>query len=110
MVLDQTLTRRDIKRNNRLRIYNRLREAGSFSCLDISMDLGLSLPTVGKNISDLEEAGLVRSSEEKKNTGGRSSKLYEVVADYRVAIGVNITNQHISEVALDMQGTGVALS
>ena len=59
MVLDQTLTRRDIKRNNRLRIYNRLREAGSFSCLDISMDLGLSLPTVGKNISDLEEAGLV---------------------------------------------------
>ena len=70
MVLDQTLTRRDIKRNNRLRIYNRLRDAGSFSCLDISRDLGLSLPTVGKNISDLEEAGLVRSSEEKKNTGG----------------------------------------
>lgn len=57
MVLDQTLTRRDIKRNNRLRIYNRLRDAGSFSCLDISRDLGLSLPTVGKNISDLEEAG-----------------------------------------------------
>ena len=108
MVLDQTLTRRDIKRNNRLRIYNRLREAGSFSCLDISMDLGLSLPTVGKNISDLEEAGLVRSSEEKKNTGGRSSKLYEVVADYRVAIGVNITNQHISAVAIDLQGTVVA--
>ena len=66
MVLDQTLTRRDIKRNNRLRIYNRLRDAGSFSCLDISRDLGLSLPTVGKNISDLEEAGLVRSSEERK--------------------------------------------
>ena len=108
MVLDQTLTRRDIKRNNRLRIYNRLRDAGSFSCLDISRDLGLSLPTVGKNISDLEEAGLVRSSEEKKNTGGRSSKLYEVVADYRVAIGVNITNQHISAVAIDLQGTVVA--
>ena len=108
MVLDQTLTRRDIKRNNRLRIYNRLREAGPFSCLDISIDLGLSLPTVGKNISDLEEAGLVRSSEEKKNTGGRSSKIYEAVADYRVAIGVNITNRHISAVAIDLQGTIIA--
>lgn len=108
MVLDQTLTRKDIKRNNRLRIYNRLREAGPFSCLDISMDLGLSLPTVGKNISDLEEAGLVRSSEEKKNTGGRSSKIYEAVADYRVAIGVNITNRHISAVAINLQGTVIA--
>ena len=108
MVLDQTLTRRDIKRNNRLRIYNRPREAGPFSCLDISMDLGLSLPTVGKTIADLEEAGLVRSSEEKNNTGGRSSKIYEAVADYRVAIGVNITNRHISAVAIDLQGTIIA--
>lgn len=110
MVLDQleTITRKDIKRNNRLRIYNCLRKAGALSCLDISMELGISLPTVGKNISDLEEAGLVRFSKEKKNTGGRSSKIYEAVTDYRVAIGVNITNRHISAVAIDLRGTVIA--
>lgn len=110
MVLDQleTITRKDIKRNNRLRIYNCLRKAGKFSCLDISMELGLSLPTIGKNISELEEAGLVRSLEEKKNTGGRSSKTYEAVTDYKVAIGVNITNRHISAVAIDLRGTVIA--
>lgn len=110
MVLDQleTITRKDIKRNNRLRIYNCLRKPGSFSCLDISMELGLSLPTVGKNISSLEEAGLVHSTDAKKNTGGRSSKIYEAVADYKVAIGVNITNRHISAVAIDLRGAVIA--
>lgn len=102
------LTRRDIKRYNRLRIYNILRETGKLSCLDISQALGLSLPTVGKNIANLEQDGLVRVSEEKKDTGGRSSKIYEVAADYKVAIGVNITNRHISAVVIDLCGTMIA--
>lgn len=110
MVLDQleTITRNDIKRNNRLRIYNFLRKANGLSCMDIARELELSLPTIGKNISKLEEDGLVRSTEVKKNTGGRSSKIYEVVADYKVAIGVNITNRHISAVAIDLCGIVIA--
>ncbi len=99
-----SITRDDIKRNNRIRIYNALRETGKLSCAQIARHLSLSLPTVGKNISELEEKQLVRVSEVKGNTGGRNSKVYEAVADYRVAVGVNITKHHISAVVVDLLG------
>lgn len=104
----ETITRTDIKRNNRLRIYNWLREAGPLSCLDISKKLNLSLPTVNKNLSRLEADRLVHSFEGKNDTGGRSPKIYDAAADYRVAIGVSITNHHISAVVVDLRGAIIA--
>lgn len=104
----ETITRTDIKRNNRLRIYNQLREEGESSCPALAKKLGLSLPTVGKNISNLEADRLILSFDGKSDTGGRSPKIYDVVADYRVAIGVNITNRHISAVVCDLRGNIIA--
>lgn len=104
----ETITRTDIKRNNRLRIYNQLREEGESSCPALAKKLGLSLPTVGKNISNLETDLLILSFDGKSDTGGRSPKIYDVVADYRVAIGVNITNRHISAVVCDLRGNIIA--
>lgn len=104
----ESITRTDIKRNNRLRIYNQLREAGESSCPALAKKLGLSLPTVSKNIANLEADHLIFSFDGKSDTGGRSPKIYDVVSDYRVAIGVNITNRHISAVASDLRGTIIA--
>ncbi len=100
----KNLTRMDIKRNNRIRVYNELRQRGKLSCLDISKGLGVSLPTVNKNLASLEEARLIHSPGTNCKTGGRSSKIYEVVKDFRVAVGVNITNHHITAVTVNLTG------
>ena len=109
-MLDQAgnITRNDIKKNNLLRVYNLLRREGTLSLLDISTRLQLSLPTVSKNIAALERQALAVSCDVRKNTGGRSSRLYEAAGNVHVAVGVNITAHHISTVVINLRGEIIA--
>ena len=61
-----------------------------------------------KNLVQLEADHLIHSFEGKNDTGGRSPKIYDVAADHRVAIGVSITNRHISAVVIDLLGNIIA--
>ena len=66
----------DIKRMNRRRIYNLLRSGGNYSRRDIVLALGLSLPTVVQNITDMLEEGLVQEVGQQAKTGGRRAMTY----------------------------------
>ena len=100
------ITRNDIKQNNLLRVFHLLRSNADeeLSKQDIAAQLGLSLPTVSKNISILEAQSLICSGESKKSTGGRNSCLYRLNANLHVAVGVNITKHHISAVVINLRG------
>ena len=98
------ITRDDIKKNNRVRIYKALRENGHMTSQDISRMLDLSVPTVNKNLAALEEDGLLHTPGVRGNTGGRSSRVFEIDPLQRVAIAVSITSRHISGVAVDLSG------
>ncbi len=98
------ITRDDIRQNNLLRVYNLMRRSGEMSTSEIAAELQLSLPTVAKNLSVLEKQNLVLSSDVRKNTGGRNSKLYNADGSVHVAVGVNITGHHISAVVINLQG------
>ncbi len=100
----ETITRNDIKRINRLRIYNLLRTEGEHTSLDISQKLSLSLPTVNKNVSALEKDKLVVSYEGKNDTGGRNPRIYNADPYYRVGVSVSITLRHIVAVVVDLRG------
>ena len=99
-----TITRDDIKKNNRVRIFKALQTSGRMSSQELSRKLDLSIPTVNKNLVSMEEDQLLLSPGQRGNTGGRSSKIYEVNSKQRYAIAVAITRHHISGVAVDLSG------
>lgn len=94
----------DIKKANRNRIYNTIREKGSVSRQDLVYDLKLSLPTITQNLTDMLEEGLLCESGSFGHTGGRRARAYSVVSDARVSIGLDITRNHISVVVVNLAG------
>lgn len=97
----------EIKRINRKRIYQLLREKSELSRQDIVVDLRLCLPTVTQNLLELQAEGLLSESGSVGNTGGRRAKTYSVVNNARLAIGLDITRRHITVVAVDLSGNVV---
>lgn len=99
----------EIKTKNRRIIYNYIREHGSASKQDIVVDMQLSLPTITTNLEFLKKQGLIDASGKIKNTGGRNATAYTYVKNARMAIGVDITANHITAVAVDLSGDIVSM-
>lgn len=69
----------------------------------IARALNLSLPTVYQNLTELEQAGLVKIGKINKSTGGRPSAAYMAVGDIRYAVGVSLSANHIRVLASDVK-------
>ncbi len=101
MGLDASVT--DRRRQTRNHIYRYLYDAKGFcSRQRLARDLGLSLPTVYQNLSELMAAGLIRDSGEQQPTGGRKASGLSIVPDARVAVGVSVTEHHLRLAAADL--------
>lgn len=98
----------EIKQRNRNNIYQLLRKHEGLSRQDIVNALQLSLPTVTQNLMELRQEGLVEECGSIGNTGGRRATAFSTVNDARTAIGVDITRNHITTVAVDLKGTIIA--
>lgn len=102
MELDAGLT--DRCRHTRGSIYRHIYEAKSFcSRQSLARELGLSLPTVYQNLSELMSAGLVRDSGELQSTGGRKASGLSIVPDARVTVGISVTEHHLRLAAADLR-------
>ena len=66
----------------------------------------LSLPTVTSNLDYLKKQGLIDTSGKIRNTGGRSATAFSYIKDARMAIGVDITANHITAGAVNLSGGG----
>ena len=94
----------EIKKLNHTNIFQFLRRSSGMTKQDIVSTLQLCLPTVTQNINELQSEGLVSESCSIGNTGGRRAKTYDIVRDARVAIGLDITRNHITVVMVDLTG------
>lgn len=94
----------EIKRENRNRIFHKIRESGSISRPAIARELELSIPTVTQNLAELADLGYICDSGSVGHTGGRRAKVYSVAANRKAAIGVDLTRNHISVIAADLNG------
>lgn len=103
--MEQKITNLEIKRRNRTSIFQLLRDSAGLSRQDIVKLTGLSLPTVTQNLTELTSEGLARESGYIGNTGGRRAVSYTMDKKARTAIGIDITKNHITTVALDMGGS-----
>ena len=71
---------------------------------ELERELGLSLPTITQNLHALEDDGLIRKGELQDSTGGRKARAFAPVRDARLAVGLEITQNHVGAVLVDLSG------
>lgn len=101
----KTITPKQIKINNRQLIYTYIYEQQKVSQQDISYALRLSRPTVTTNLTELENEGLIfKDGQIESDLIGRKAIAYSVVPDYRISIGVEMTDTQVKVMAVDLYG------
>lgn len=103
----ETGTNRAIRRENRNRIFRYICRNGRTSNPAIASALKMSLPTVLQNTRELQGLEVLYDAGELDSTGGRKAKTVNIVADYRLALGIDITRNHIVMVLTDMVGANL---
>ncbi len=89
---------------NRSLIFHTLYEQGGQSKSQLRSLLGLSLPTIDQNLTELSRQGLLSVQEGQQATGGRKAMEYSVDPEARFALGLDITANHIATAILDLKG------
>jgi predicted NBD/HSP70 family sugar kinase len=93
--------------NQRL-VLDRLRGHGEATRPQIASDTGLSKPTVGQALLDLEQHGLVRAIGRSASGPGRAAVIYQTAPDAGHIVGVDIGRRVIRVAVADLDGTVVA--
>lgn len=94
----------DVKRLNRENTLRCLLSCERISQPELSQKLNLSWPTVLQNVKELVALGLVREVGAYESTGGRKAKAYAPVVDAKLAVGLDITQNHVGLVLVDLSG------
>lgn len=94
----------DIKRRNLARTLRCILACEHISLLDLTRKLSLSGTSVLQNVKILTERGLAREVGSYESTGGRKARAYAPLRDARLAIGLDLTKNHISAVLINLAG------
>ena len=94
----------DVKRMNRQNTLRCLLSCRRISQPELSQKLNLSWPTVLQNVKELAALGLVQEAGAYASTGGRKAKAYAPVVDAKLAVGLDITQNHVGLVLVDLSG------
>lgn len=98
------LSSSEVKRQNKITIYRDLLRGGKTTKPALASKLRLSLPTVGQIIGELVEAGLAAEDGIADSLGGRRALYYSPVIDVKLALGADITQNHVSLALVDLSG------
>jgi predicted NBD/HSP70 family sugar kinase len=93
--------------NQRL-VLDRLRGQGEATRPQIAIDTGLSKPTVGQALLDLEQQGLARAIGRSAAGPGRAAVIYRTAPDAGHIVGVDIGRRVIRVAVADLDGAVVA--
>lgn len=98
------LSNLEVKRTNKNKIYRYILKNGKLSNQEIAYALRMSIPTVLQNINELISENLVEEAGLWESTGGRKAKAIVALPKAKVAIGIDITENHINLAIVDLQG------
>ena len=98
------MTAAEIRDFNQTQIYKLAYQCGRISRQEIAEQLNLSMPTISQNLKLLEEKHLIERNGMFQSTGGRKSVAYTCVSNARVAVGTQISENHIRIAAIDLFG------
>jgi predicted NBD/HSP70 family sugar kinase len=89
-------------------VLDRLRRGGAATRPSLARDTGLSKPTVGQALLDLEQDGLVRPAGRTSAGPGRSAVLYEADPAAGHVLGIDIGRGRLRLAVADLSGNVVA--
>lgn len=92
----------EVKKINRNTVLRHLLHQDVVSKNDIAQALQMSVPTVSRILQELFELGLVEETGALDSIGGRKAKGYRCLKESRVAVGVDITRNHINIAVIDL--------
>lgn len=98
------ITNMEVKRKNRNGVFRYIAQQGTVSNPDISYAMKMSLPTVTQITKELIERGLVAETGELESTGGRRAKALAVAADVKLAVGLDLTKNHLNMALVNLTG------
>lgn len=98
------ITNMEVKRKNRNGVFRYIAQHGTVSNPDISYAMKISLPTVTQITKELIERGLVEETGELQSTGGRRAKALSVAANVKLAVGLDLTKNHLSMTLVNLTG------
>lgn len=104
MLISRKASNMDVKRINKINIFRCIFNKEKISQQDIASILDISVPTVLQNVNELLELGLVQSVGVFESTGGRKAKVIAPISDAKYAVGLDITQNHISMILVDLAG------
>jgi len=96
------------KRNKRNRIFNYAYNRELVSKPELAAALGTSLPTIAQYIAELQADNLIVENGILDSTGGRKPIALSCNIRARISIGLSLSSDHISAVALDLKGNRIA--
>lgn len=97
-----------IKKKNFSDVYHFIYHHPDASKQVIAQGLHMSLPTLSQHLNTLLEEGLIRKSGQLESQIGRKAAAYSIIADARVAIGVEIIRSRVTIVFVNLYGEAVA--
>ena len=98
------ITNMEVKKKNRNEVFRYICKHGTVSNPDISYNMKISLPTATQITKELIAEGLLEEKGELQSTGGRRAKALSAVVNARLAVGLDITKNHISFVLTNIVG------
>ncbi len=94
----------ELRKQNRNRVFRYIYSSETpVSKQDVARSLSLSLPTVGQNLRELLDTGLLELQGTFDSTGGRKPKAIGITANYRYAVGIMISSRHIHITCIDLR-------
>lgn len=88
----------------RSRIYRYLYNARSFCSRQmLASSCEISMPTLYQHLAQLMEEGLVCYSGVDRSTGGRRAQGLDIIADYRLTVGIAVTEEDLRLVLSDLR-------
>jgi predicted NBD/HSP70 family sugar kinase len=89
---------------NERAVLEHLRAAGPASRTELAAATGVSKPTVGQALANLERAGLVRAAGQRTGERGRSASLYELDPTAAHVAGVDVGRSWVRVAIADLAG------
>ena len=100
----KNITNIEVKKKNRNDVFRYICKQGTVSNPDISYNLKMSLPTATQITKELMEKGLIEEKGDLQSTGGRRAKALSAVVNVKLAVGLDITKNHITLVLTNIMG------
>jgi predicted NBD/HSP70 family sugar kinase len=109
MMTMPTYNTAELRRQNRNRVFRYIYSSDTpVTKQDVAQNLNLSLPTVGQNLKELQEVGLLETQGTFNSTGGRKPRAIGVAAGVKCSIGIQLSKFHIHLVCIDLRAKVIA--